>query len=74
MATKRVKGVSFDGSASELQALIGKWNAIGGLRWNVRQTDFVGGAFDVEFIRNDGAIDSAEAKAWVQNALKHAHD
>ena len=74
MATKRVKGVSFDGSASELQALIGQWNAIRGVQWSVQQTDFVGGSFDVKFTRKDGAIDSAEAEAWVQNALKHAHD
>jgi len=74
MATKRVRGVLFDGSASELQALIGRWNAIRGVRWKVQLTDFVGGSFDVEFTRNDGAIDSAEAEAWVQNALKHAHE
>lgn len=74
MATKRVKGVSFDGSASELQALIGQFNAIRGVSWNVQQTDYVGGSFDVAFTRAGGAIDKAEAEAWVQNALKHAHD
>lgn len=74
MATKRVKGVSFDGSASELQALIGQWNAFRGVRWSVQQTDFVGRSFDIEFTRKDGAIDIAEAEAWVQNALQHAHD
>jgi hypothetical protein len=66
--------VSFDGSVSELQALVGQWNAIPGVRWKVQQTDYVGGSFDVEFSRKDCAIDSAGAEAWMRNALKHAHD
>jgi hypothetical protein len=74
VATKRVRGVLFDGSASELEALIGQWNAIRGVRWNVQLTDFVGGSFDVEFTRKDSAIDSTEAEAWVQNALKHGRE
>jgi len=57
-----------------LHALIGCWNAIKGVRWNVTATDFVGGSFDVTFSRETGPISLREAKAWVDAALKHACD
>ena len=74
MSTRRVQGVQFNGEASELHALIGCWNAIKGVRWNVTATDFVGGSFDVTFSRETGPISLREAKAWVDAALKHACD
>jgi hypothetical protein len=50
-----VKSVSFNGTARELQQLIGQWNAIRGVQWKVQPADYVGGSFDVDFARKDGA-------------------
>lgn len=72
MAKRRIKGVQFNGDASELQALIGRWNAIKGVRWSVAATDYVGGNFDVTFSRDSAPISQAEAQAWVDAALKHS--
>lgn len=74
MATRRVQGVQFNGEATELHALIGRWNAIKGVQWNVTATDYVGGSFDVIFSRKGEPISKAEAQAWLDAALKRACD
>lgn len=72
MAKRQIKGVRFNGEASDLQALIGCWNVMKGVRWSVTPTDYVGGSFDVTFARDTAPISQAEAQAWVDAALKHA--
>lgn len=74
MSTRRVQRVQFSGEASELHALIGRWNAIRGVQWSVTATDYVGGSFDVTFSRKTAPISKVEAQTWVEAALKHARD
>jgi hypothetical protein len=52
MAT-RVLGVQYAGSGSELRSLISQWGASRGVQVKVSATDYVGGSFDVEFVRQN---------------------
>lgn len=72
MHKTRVAGVQFNGSQQELHDLIGRWNALRGVRWKVAATDYVGGSFDVTFMRDTTPVEKAEAERWVASALAHA--
>ena len=67
-----MKGVQFAGEPADLHAAIGQWSVLKGVQWRVIPTDYVGGSFDVTFIRRVGPISVAEANLWVQRALKGA--
>lgn len=72
MATRRIKGVQFNGEECALHDLIGCYAAPKGTRWKVEPTDYVGKSFDVIFSRSAAPISKSEAQAWVDAALKHA--
>ena len=74
MSSTQIQNVQFKGSATDLHALIGGWNVLKGVSWNVAPADYVGGSFNVTFKRHKGSITKAEAQGWVDEAIRHAND
>lgn len=72
MSTTVIRSVRFSGTSRELHELIGCWNVLKGVRWQITPVDYVGGCFDVTFTSSRGPISETEAKAWVDTALDNA--
>lgn len=74
MPKREIKSVIFRGEERELHSLIGAASVMRGIAWSVKAADFVGGSYNVTFMRREGAISKAEAQGWIDAALRLAKD